>query len=442
MKKGGSLKTHERKRIGERLIEEGVIDHPQLQHALKVQKEDGGKTVEILVKLGYLDKAKVSQFLSSQPGVPSINLGNCRIAPELCTLVPREFAVENELFPIDKLGKLLTVGMAFPLDSATIEKLEKITGLKVKALLCRPDDIQDAFNQYYCDDASAERSDPETADKMKETLARLEDIGALLRNIDALPTLPQTVQRVQEAAASPETPMMEIAAIVSEDPAISAKLLKLANSSAYAFRSTVVNVKTATTLLGLKETCTTVMSSAIIDLTEKSNSFDHERFWKQSMLCASAAKQIAVACGEQKPSALFTAALLSDIGRFALSEAARDRYAKLDKELMGGALKDAEEELLGIGHPEAGYLLATHWNIPDQIAEVVRFHENPLRAPEQQDAAAIVNLAARMAELQIHGEEATEEHFESSNESLDILRLSKQDALRLYADIRTAATED
>ena len=200
-------------------------------------------------------------------------------------------------------------------------------------------------------------------------------------------------------------------------------------------------MKTATTLLGLKETCATVMSSAIIDLTEKSASFDHERFWKHSMLCASAAKQIAVACGEQKPSALFTAALLSDIGRFALSEAAPDRYAKLDKELLSEALKDAEEELLGIGHPEAGYVLATHWNIPDQIAEVIRFHETPRHALEQQNAAAIVNLAARMAELQIRGEEATEEQFQLSNESLDILGLSSQDALRLYADVLTAETE-
>ncbi|MCH8203929.1 MAG: HDOD domain-containing protein [Candidatus Hydrogenedentes bacterium] len=441
MRTDGALKIHERKRIGERLIEEGVIDHAQLQHALKVQKEEGGKTVQILVKLGYLDKAKVTKFLSAQPGVPSIDLANYQIPRELCALIPREFAVENEIFPIDKMGKLLTVGMAFPLDSATIEKLEGMTGLKVKALLCCPDDIRDAFNQYYSDDAPAATSNPETAQKMKETLTRLEEIAALLRNIDALPTLPQTVQRVQEAAASPETPMMEIAAIVSEDPAISAKLLKLANSSAYAFRSAVVNVKTATTLLGLKETCATVMSSAIIDLTEKSASFDHERFWKHSMLCASAAKQIAVACGEQKPSALFTAALLSDIGRFALSEAAPDRYAKLDKELLSEALKDAEEELLGIGHPEAGYVLATHWNIPDQIAEVIRFHETPRHALEQQNAAAIVNLAARMAELQIRGEEATEEQFQLSNESLDILGLSSQDALRLYADVLTAETE-
>ena len=441
MKTDVGLKTHKRKRIGERLIEEGVIDHVQLQHALNVQQEEGGKTVQILVKLGYLDEAKVSKFLSSQPGVPSIDLGNCQIPPELCALIPREFAVQNEIFPIDKMGKLLTVGMAFPLDSATIEKLEEMTGLKVKALLCRPDDIKDAFNQYYSDDSAPATSNPETAEKMKETLTRLEEIGALLRKIDVLPTLPQTVHRVQEAAASPETPMTDIAAIVSEDPAISAALLKLANSSAYAFRSQVANVKTAVTLLGLKETCTTVMSSAIIDLTEKSDSFEPELFWKQSMLCASAAKRIAVACGEQKPSVLFTAALLSDIGRFALSEAAPDRYAKLDNELLGEALKDAEEALLGIGHPEAGYVLATHWNIPDQIAQVIRFHETPQRAPEQQDAAAIVNLAARMAELQIRGEEATEEQFQSSNESLDILRLNSQDALRLYADILSAAAE-
>ena len=439
MNSRGAVKTYERKRIGERLIEAGIIDHTQLQHALKVQKQEGGKTVQILVKLGYIDKESVSNFLSSQPGVPSIDLANYQVSPELCKLIPREFAIENELFPIDRLGKLLTVGMVFPLDSDTIEKLEKITGLKVKALLCHADAIKDAFNQYYRNDTSTDQPDPESVEKMKETLARLEEVGALLRKIDSLPTLPQTVQRVQEAAASPETPMMEIAAIVSEDPAISGKLLKLANSAAYAFRCDITNVKTATTLLGLRETCSVVMSSAIIDLTEKSKAFDHQRFWKESMFCASASKQIAVACGEQKPSAVFTAALLSDIGRFALAEAAPERYAKLDRTLVGIALKDAEEELLGIGHPEAGYVLATHWNLPDQITEIIRFHENPDRAAEYRDFTAIVSIAARMSDFQFAEQDFGEEQFESLSESLDILGLSSKDAARLYADIVRAA---
>ena len=439
MNSRGAVKTYERKRIGERLIEAGIIDHTQLQHALKVQKQEGGKTVQILVKLGYIDKESVSNFLSSQPGVPSIDLANYQVSPELCKLIPREFAIENELFPIDRLGKLLTVGMVFPLDSDTIEKLEKITGLKVKALLCHADAIKDAFNQYYRNDTSTDQPDPESVEKMKETLARLEEVGALLRKIDSLPTLPQTVQRVQEAAASPETPMMEIAAIVSEDPAISGKLLKLANSAAYAFRSDITNVKTATTLLGLRETCSVVMSSAIIDLTEKSKAFDHQRFWKESMFCASASKQIAVACGEQKPSAVFTAALLSDIGRFALAEAAPERYAKLDRTLVGIALKDAEEELLGIGHPEAGYVLATHWNLPDQITEIIRFHENPDRAAEYRDFTAIVSIAARMSEFQFAEQDFGEEQFESLSEGLDILGLRSKDAARLYADIVRAA---
>ncbi len=143
-----------RKRIGERLIEAGIIDDAQLQHALEVQKQEGGKTVELLVKLGYVDKEGVPDFLATQPGIQSVDLADHEISPELCELIPQDFAVENELFPIEKPGNTLTVAMAFPLDSDTIEKLEEITGLKVKALLCRPNDIEDAFNKYYCDDKS------------------------------------------------------------------------------------------------------------------------------------------------------------------------------------------------------------------------------------------------------------------------------------------------
>lgn len=427
-----ALRAPAKKRIGELLIEAGVIDQAQLMEALHLQKENGKKTVENLIELGHVDIDAVAEFLSTQPGIPSIDLSKYAVPHELCTIIPRDFAVENEIFPIDKMGKLLTVGMAFPLDSATIEKLEEITGLKVKALLCRPDDIAEAFNKYYADDDMAE---PSANESMNETVSRLEEIAALLREIDSLPTLPRTVQRVQEAAASPETPIIEIAAVISQDPAISAKLLKLANSAAYSFKNNVTSIELATTLLGLDETCAAVMSSAIINLTEKSKTFDHERFWAESTFCALAAQKIAESCHLESRSVAFTSALLSDIGRFALSEAAPSRYEKLEKGLLGDALRRVEEEHLGIGHPEAGYALATQWNLPSDITEVIRFHESPQRAAVCPGLVALVSIASRMTEFHFCNLEGTEEQFVTLEPTLKSLGLSCEDAEKLFADV-------
>ncbi len=434
-----AVKGPAKKRIGELLINAEIIDNDQLMEALELQKVNGKKTVENLIELGHVDLAAVAEFLSTQPGIPSIDLSNYHVLPELYNLIPRDFAVANELFPIDRMGQLLTVGMAFPLDSATIEKIEEMTGLRVKALLCRPDDIADAFNKYFVDD-DLEESSP--SEELSETVSRLEEIAALLREIDALPTLPRTVQRVQEAAASDETPIIEIAAIVSEDPAISAKLLKLANSAAYGFKNEVTSIEMATTLLGLDETCAAVMSSAIIDLTEKSKTFDHERFWAESMFCAMAAQKIAETSDVADRAVAFTAGLLCDIGRFALSEAAPERYRILEKGLLGDALRRVEEEHLGIGHPEAGFFLATQWNLPGDITEVIRFHERPERATTCADLVALVGIAARMTEFHFRGIEGSADLFVSMEPILNDLGLSCEDAESIFGLIQQSRPVD
>ena len=420
-----------RKRVGELLIDAGILTTEQLDEALTVQTQEGGKIVEILISLGHLDCDGVAEFLASQPGTPSIELSNYRIDPEMCALIPRDFAIKNEVFPVDKLGKLLTVGMAFPLDAITIGKLEEMTELRVKALLCRAQDIQNAIAQHYRVDETEEPESTETSAKLIETQARLESVAALLREIDALPTLAQTVERVQEAASSPETELAEIAAIVSEDPAISARILQLANTPAYGFSNTVTSMEFAATLLGLKEICMVVMSSAIIDLTEKSSNFDHEQFWRDSMFCATTAKRIAAMTTERKNHGVFTAALLCDIGRFALAEAAPARCKKIEKTMTGQELIETEESIFGIGHPEAGYVLASHWNLPAEISEPIRFHQSPQHAQEHPKLVAIVAIAARAAELRSAGESIDADGLASVVDCLQQLELTVEDAIAI-----------
>ncbi len=421
-----------KKRIGELLIEAEIISKGQLAEALRVQQSDGGKIVEILINLGYLDTAKVAQFLASQPGVPSIEISNYRVEREVLQYVPKSFAVQHELFPLDKLGKLLTVGMAFPLDSATIKKLEEMSGLRVKAWLCRPEDIRNAIEQYYCESPAA-TTDDEAA--RINAGARVDSVAQLLHQIDALPTLPQTVQQVQEASEHPDTPLKDIAAIVAKDPAISATLLKLANSPAFGYTRRVDNVELATSLLGLRETRMTVMSSAVIALTEQTGDFNHAAFWRDSMICANTAKTIGNACGLSRSAGLFTAGLLCDIGRFALTVCAPGLYSKIPAGLSDADLHEAEEKILGIGHPEAGYVLAEHWQLPAEISTPIRFHLAPEHAVENAEATAVVALAARLTDAYACGLEDHLEILAGCEASLRKLSLPADKILKIYAAI-------
>jgi hypothetical protein len=135
--------------IGQMLIRNGLVTREQLEQALAQQRKKGGKTFENLIELGFLDKAVLHEFLSRQPGVATINLANYRLEAELVNLIPRDLALRELVLPIDRLGKLLTVAMACPLDLDTIRELEKVTGLRVKGMLCKLDDIHAAVEKMY-----------------------------------------------------------------------------------------------------------------------------------------------------------------------------------------------------------------------------------------------------------------------------------------------------
>lgn len=138
-----------KKLMGQLLVEEGIISDGQLKEALEKQKATGVRLVECLVELGYVKQDVFERLMARQPGVASIDLDQYRIPEELVSMIPREFAEKNEVFPIDKLGKLMTVGMACPLDKTTIDALQEMTGLRVKGMLCSLEDIRLCIERYY-----------------------------------------------------------------------------------------------------------------------------------------------------------------------------------------------------------------------------------------------------------------------------------------------------
>ena len=146
--------TPAKKLIGQLLIEEGHISNEDLKKGLERQKESGGKLVEVLIEMKCIDREAFQRIMAKQPGVASIDLENYTVPRELASIVPREMAQRHQIYPIDKLGKLLTLGMACPLDTATIEELTNQTGLRVKPILCSHKDIQDCIDQFYVDEES------------------------------------------------------------------------------------------------------------------------------------------------------------------------------------------------------------------------------------------------------------------------------------------------
>ncbi len=410
------------KRIGQLLLDAGLVNEAQLARALAIQEEQGGKIVSILISLGDITANQFLEFLSGQPGVVAVDLDRYEIDARLLALVPKQFALDHDVIAIDEVGHEITVGMACPLDADTIAELERVSGQQVRPLLCPAEDVRRAVFRYY--PASDHAPDPEVGGVLGlESPIRLSHVAQLIRRIDALPALPETVSRVREAMLDPRSSIPDVAGIILLDPPIAAKVLSVANSAAYGFPQRVDDLNLAVSLLGLKETYSLVLSCAVLNLFRHSKSFDYRVFWMESMCCAAASRIVAKACSRRNLFGVFSGALLHDLGRAALAQVAPEAYCGIDSYQLHGELVAAEEELLGISHPEAGYALASHWELPPEIAEPIRFHHTPDLAVSAKENVAIVALASVMICAAGSSYEDNPNLFAGYENSLDALGL-------------------
>jgi len=448
------------KKIGDLLIDADLITSEQLQDALAKQKESGGKVVENLIELGAITVDQFVSFLSGQPGIASLDLSNYQISDDVVKLVDKSIAIENEVFPIDKMGKLLTLGMACPLDAATIQQIEQITSLRVKPILCSKNQIANAIVRYYGDDEDSDElkyqledspkatgtpepekpaanddpvaeeslieSEEVTAEKV-DTGLRLKNISRRIGELDDLPALPDTVSRVKTAMEDLSIAPAEVAELIIQDPAVAAKVLSVANSASYGFPSRVDTVELAVALLGLRETYSIVLSAAVMNLFETNQRFNYKNYWEESLNCAGASRIIAEACGKGNDKGIFTAGLLHDIGRIALLETVADMYVKVDTSLVDQDLILAEQEFVGLSHTEAGFELANNWNLPDSISDVIRFHHQPDFSDKNSQNSAIVSLAEKWTREAVLGKDTKEVLLEKSKPLIEIACLD-QDA--------------
>lgn len=136
------------KQVGEVLLEGGLINEPQLETALEEQNRHGGKLIKILLQQQAISNESLYQFLASR-GLPTINPMQYVVEDRALNGVPRDFAEEYELLPIDRMGPLLTVAMGYPYDQRAIGWLEKLTRLRVKPMLSHFNDLNLAIEEHY-----------------------------------------------------------------------------------------------------------------------------------------------------------------------------------------------------------------------------------------------------------------------------------------------------
>ncbi|MEP0827296.1 MAG: Flp pilus assembly complex ATPase component TadA [bacterium] len=138
-----------RKRIGDILLEKGLITSAQLTEALKEQEKTGRKIGQLLVEKGIITEEQLIEAVSERLQIPKISLASLVIDPMVVGMVPVEMARRYALMPIFKIGKILTVAMAEPLNIIAIDELKYITKCDIKRVIASHSEINAAIDQYY-----------------------------------------------------------------------------------------------------------------------------------------------------------------------------------------------------------------------------------------------------------------------------------------------------
>lgn len=216
--------------------------------------------------------------------------------------------------------------------------------------------------------------------------------------VDDLPALPHVVVQVMKLTEDPNSTAQDINNVLSQDQAMTARVLKLANSAFYGFPRRISTVTDAIVLLGFKTIKSIVMAASVSDiLAGKMEGYALEpgELWKHSQASALAARHIARKVKYFQLDLAYTAALLHDIGKVILNNAMQDAYREVVNVVMEKNIPfyEAEIEVLGFSHAEIGARVAEKWNLPSDLVEAIAFHHNPEEATDNKKLTAVVHLA-------------------------------------------------
>ena len=235
---------------------------------------------------------------------------------------------------------------------------------------------------------------------MHSDLAR----AALAENV-TIPTLPSVVQRINELLEDPEASLRDVGREIAQDAPISTKLLRLANSSVYGTRESVLSAEHAASVLGMRVVRNLVLQSAVIekfDHLRNVKGFDFDGLWRHAIVTALIARQLskrAKAKLSWDPEEAYTCALLHDIGKVVLLDGAPEPYAGLIRSAAEGGrpLYSLEREIIGLDHAEVGARVLESWGLDESLIAVVRNHHAPKTTVLRFPALCLVALADQTA---------------------------------------------
>ncbi len=219
----------------------------------------------------------------------------------------------------------------------------------------------------------------------------------LVDQVDGLLTLPSVYFEIRRLVDSPNTDIVEVAKAISKDPALTARLLRIVNSPAYAQSRPVVTVSRAVSMLGLNQIHDLTLAACLATTFSRVHPrlMDVQTFWRRSLLRALTARTLARMLRYVDRERFFILGLLADLGHMVIYMRVPDQAAKLESIARTDArpLHLVEREHLGCDYAQTGAALLRHWKLPESIWLPVGRQTEPASEAPHAIESALLNLS-------------------------------------------------
>ena len=225
---------------------------------------------------------------------------------------------------------------------------------------------------------------------------------ALLKGLVELSSLPFIYIKINEAVNSPLSSIQDISEIISGDPSLTSRLLRLVNSPFFGFRSKIDTISQALLMVGTRQIRELALATSVMSLFKgiPGHLVNMESLWKHSVACGLAARMLAAGLrSNNNVERFFTAGIIHDIGRLIIYKKLPETAKKMILRCKNSEepLYLVEKEVIGFNHSEIGSTLAQLWNLPHSLEVVLAYHHFPWLAKLYTVDACVIHIADYIA---------------------------------------------
>ncbi len=229
-------------------------------------------------------------------------------------------------------------------------------------------------------------------------------VKVITEKIIGLPTLPTVISKMIELVDNPKTSATSLAKLITTDQALTARILKIANSAYYGYSREISTVDMAIVVMGFNAVKEMGLSLSVFDVFKDLSNvkhFDVTEYWQHSIGCGVAAKMLAQHYYQAIAGEAFVSGLLHDIGKIIVNQYLHEEFVQIIDAVseQKSTFDEAEQDILGVTHGQIGSWLVDKWRLPRLISHAIKYHHTPWEAKNSQVIIALINIADHLCHV-------------------------------------------